>query len=135
MVKTPKKTSPTRRSGRPLPHSYVDVFQDPQYHNSSKDPNDPDKVLSVRFLEEGGRPIGTAYLHEDGTPTCRGKRQALHTNTPANAAKVGQREKPQRPKECMRFGGLRGRWGVKVYGQAASPSQQCGKGRGREGGH
>ncbi|KAF2161842.1 hypothetical protein M409DRAFT_27898 [Zasmidium cellare ATCC 36951] len=50
-------------------------IQGTELHQSHKDPNDPKKVISIKFLDEEGKRVGTGHLHEDGTSTFRHKQK------------------------------------------------------------
>ncbi|PYH94144.1 hypothetical protein BO71DRAFT_399124 [Aspergillus ellipticus CBS 707.79] len=47
-----------------------------ELHKSHKDPTDPLKVISVQFLDDEGKRVGTGHLHEDGTSKFRYKQKA-----------------------------------------------------------
>ncbi|KAE8321283.1 hypothetical protein RU639_013165 [Aspergillus parasiticus] len=44
-----------------------------ELHDSHDDPTDKKKVISIRFLDENDRRVGTGHLHEDGTAKFRYK--------------------------------------------------------------
>ncbi|OJD13571.1 hypothetical protein AJ78_05987 [Emergomyces pasteurianus Ep9510] len=46
-----------------------------ELHKSHKDPTDPQKVISVQFLDQEGKSVGTGHLHEDGTSKFRYKQK------------------------------------------------------------
>lgn len=44
--------------------------------NLTKDRTDPKQVLSIKFLDEERKRVGTGHLHEDGTSKFRYKQKA-----------------------------------------------------------
>ncbi|BCS05104.1 uncharacterized protein AKAW2_80905S [Aspergillus luchuensis] len=46
-----------------------------EFHTSHKDKTDPKKVLTIKFLDESKRRVGTGHLHEDGTSKFRYKQK------------------------------------------------------------
>lgn len=42
-----------------------------QLHETHKDPTDPQKVISIQFLDDKDSRVGTGHLHEDGTSKVR----------------------------------------------------------------
>lgn len=49
--------------------------QGTELHQSHKDPTDPQKVISIQFLDAEGKRVGTGHLHEDGTSKFRYKQK------------------------------------------------------------
>ncbi|PYH98322.1 hypothetical protein BO71DRAFT_395436 [Aspergillus ellipticus CBS 707.79] len=47
-----------------------------EFHPSHKDRTDPKQVLSIKFLDEEKKSVGTGHLHEDGTSKFRYKQKA-----------------------------------------------------------
>ncbi|KAL3474255.1 hypothetical protein BJX99DRAFT_260523 [Aspergillus californicus] len=45
------------------------------FHDSHKDPTDPQQVISVKFPDEEGKRVGTGHLHENGTSKFRYKQK------------------------------------------------------------
>ncbi|GFF62716.1 hypothetical protein IFM60648_00699 [Aspergillus lentulus] len=53
---------------------YADI-QGTELHKSHKDPTDPKKVISIQFLDQEKKRVGTGHLHEDGTSKFRYKKK------------------------------------------------------------
>ena len=50
---------------------------------SHKDPSDAKKVISIQFLDEQGKRVGTGHLHEDGTSRFRYKQKQQPSESPS----------------------------------------------------
>ncbi|KAJ6105324.1 hypothetical protein N7523_010134 [Penicillium sp. IBT 18751x] len=50
-------------------------IQGTELHQSHKDPTDPKKVISIRFLDAEEKRVGTGHLHDDGTSKFRYKQK------------------------------------------------------------